>query len=267
MGRSRHNPPFARGAWPAGRLMGLFLLTLACIAEARGAPGQAPSTLLLHARLAEALTFAAQTARQRGWTVVESGPASMTFEQSLDQDPDGSVALLRITASGAESPGGVTLSLAAQEVRPAEGRAEDVTQRYRDNLVNALDSLASKWGLRPGADAGTQGPPTAPVPQARVAGLPILAPAPTLAQPNPIAAPVEPLRPAAVPVKTSSTQPKVGAWAYYAERHAQLGGCTLGDLGAVLEERVGGDELHRVFCADGRQVLVRCVAGSCADAR
>lgn len=265
MGRRSHNLPIARGAWPAGRLMGLFLLALACLTEARGAPGQAPSTLLLHARLAEALTFAAQMARQRGWTVVESGPASMTFEQSLDLDPDGSIALLRITASGAESPGGVTLSLAAQEVRPAEGRAEDVTQRYRDNLVNALDSLASKWGLRPEADAGTQGPPTAPAPQARVAGLPILA------QPNPIPNPIEdpamPLRPAAVPVKTSSTHPKVGAWAYYAERHAQLRGCTLGDLGAVLEDWVGGDELHRVFCDDGRQVLVRCVAGSCADAR
>jgi hypothetical protein len=247
--------------------MGIILLALACLTEARDAPGQAPSTLLLHARLAEALTFAAQTARQRGWTLVESGPASMTFEQSLDQDPDGSVALLRITASGAESPGGVTLSLAAREVRPTEGRAEDVTQRYRDNLVNALDSLASKWGLRPGVDAGALGSPTAPAPQARVARLPILAPAPTLAQPKPIAVPAEPLRPQAVPTKTSTTHSKVGTWAYYAEHHAQLRGCTLGDLGAVLEDQVGGDELHRVFCADGRQVLVRCVAGSCADAR
>ena len=91
----------------------------------------------------------AQTARQRGWAVVASGPTSVTFEQPLDPDTDGSVSLLRITATGAESPGGVTVSLAAQEVRPASGTAQDVTQRYRDNLLNALDSLATKWGLRP----------------------------------------------------------------------------------------------------------------------
>jgi hypothetical protein len=89
----------------------------------------------------------------------------VTVEQRLGPDPDGTVFRLCITASGAESPGWVTVSLAAQEVRPAKGSAEDVTQRYRDNLLNALVSLASKRGLRAEAGAGALGPPTAPRPR------------------------------------------------------------------------------------------------------
>jgi hypothetical protein len=125
VGPSGHNLPIARGAGPTGRLMGMLLLALAGFSGVRAAPGQAPNALLL----------CAQRACQRGWTVVDSGPVSLTFERPLGPGPDGTVPLLRITASGAESPGGVTVSLTAQEVRPAQGSAEDVTQRYRDQLV------------------------------------------------------------------------------------------------------------------------------------
>jgi hypothetical protein len=260
-----------REARPVGRLAGLVMLALAGVAQVWANPGQAPSTLLLHAQLAEALTFASETARQRGWAVVASGPTSVTFEQPLDSEADGSVSLLRITATGTESPGGVTVSLAAQEVRPASGTAQDVTQRYRDNLLNALDSLATKWGLRPGArPLASPAATSAPQPSAVMAPAVVtpVAPVSRLA-PTPATPASSPMPPGQIPVpdETLDQPHHVGTWAYYAERYAEGRGCTLADLGAVLEGRTGGVELHRVYCTDGRQVLVRCVAGSCADAR
>jgi hypothetical protein len=273
--------PGPRAARSISRLMGVLSLAIAGLAGVPAAAGQAPSTLLLHAQLAEALAFASETARQRGWAVVDSAPTSVTFEQPLDPDPDGTVALLRITATGAESPGGVTVSLGAQEVRPASGATLDVTQRYRDNLINALDSLASKWGLRPVASSRTRIPPAAaPAPQPSDVTAPMGAspatpaltptPAPPLPRSLPPqtypATPFVQVRPAS-PTETPAPRRQVGTWAYYAERHAEGRGCTLGDQGAVLEDRTSGGELHRVYCADGRQMLVRCAAGSCTDAR
>jgi hypothetical protein len=255
------------------------MLALSGIAPVWATPGQAPSTLLLHAQLAEALTFASETARQRGWAVVATGPSSVTFEQPLDSDADGSVFLLRITATGIESPGGVTVSLAAQEVRPASGAAQDVTQRYRDNLLNALDSLATKWGLRPGArppaspaaaPVPTSAPTSPPQPGAVMAPMvltPVAPVSPPAQTPAPPAAPPMPPGQMLVRSETQAQSHPVGTWAYYAERYAEARGCTLADLGAVLEGRTGGVELHRVYCTDGRQVLVRCAAGSCGDAR
>lgn len=264
---------------PIGGWAGLLMLSLSGIAQVWAIPGQAPSTLLLHAQLAEALTFASEMARQRGWAVVGTGPTSVTFEQPLDSDADGSVSLLRITATGTESPGGVTVSLAAQEARPASGTAQDVTQRYRDNLLNALDSLATKWGLRPGARP-LASPAAAPVPtsaptwaaqrsavMAPVVATPVAPVSPPARTPAPPAAP--PMPPGQMPVR-SETLPQphpVGTWAYYAERYAEGRGCTLTDLGAVLDWRTGSVELHRVYCTDGRQLLVRCATGSCGDAR
>ena len=60
--------------------------------------------------------------------------------------------------------------------------AEDVTQRYRDNLLNALDSLATKWGLRPAGQTPAAGTTSAP-PQALVAPPP--APTPPIPAPTP----------------------------------------------------------------------------------
>ena len=149
-------PPQPRSArpWPIriGLAALILIAALAPRAHALTVPGAAPSTLLLHAEIPEALEFAAETARQRGWTILHSGRDSVTFEQPIDADGTGASALLRIAASFAKSPAGVTVTLRAQEIHTPEGGAaetRDVTQSYRENLLNALDSLASKWGLRP----------------------------------------------------------------------------------------------------------------------
>jgi hypothetical protein len=233
--------------------------------------GAAPSTLLLHAGIPEALEFAAETARQRGWSILHSGPESVTFEQAIDADGTGASALLRIEASFTRSPAGVTVTLGAQEIEASEGGAaetRDVTQRYRENLLNALDSLASKWGLR-SASAGTAPPSrTEPEPHPEPASPPAAAPPslPVQAEPSPEVTPGPTLRTSKpiLPGPADMTNRRVGAWAYYAERYAEGHGCRLGDLGAVLEETRDGAELHRVHCADGRQMLVRCQAEVCA---
>jgi hypothetical protein len=232
-------------------------------ARAASQPDGAPSTLLLHAEVPEALAFAAETARQRGWSVSDPGPASVTFEQRMESEETGAPAVLRIEASFVRSPAGVTVTLRATEIYPSPGgaaEARDVTRRYGDNLLNALDSLASKWGLRP---AAPKQPPTAPATGAP----PVYASVP----------PVPPARKSAPDPTLGTSQPpppnalrrghRVGTWAYYAERYAEGLGCRLDDLGSVLEGFDGMAELHQVHCADGRQVLVRCRDGVCSAAR
>jgi len=226
---------------------------------------------LLHAGIPEALEFAAETARQRGWTILHSGPDSVTFEQAIDADGTGASALSRIEASFTKSPAGVTVTLRAQEIHASEGGAaetRDVTQRYRENLLKALDSLASKWGLRPAAAEPAPRTPTgsepapAPPPAAAPRGLAVQGePAPEVAL-GPMLRTSRPIPPGPAGI----TNRRVGAWAYYAERYAEGQGCTLGDLGAVLEGTRDGAELHRVHCADGRQILVHCLADVCAGA-
>jgi hypothetical protein len=251
-----------RFSGPRRALIGLIaLLAIAGLgpgeAHAAFRPDAAPSSLLLHAGIPEVLSFAAETARQRGWTVLHSGPASVTFEQPIDADDTTAPAILRIQASFAKSPAGVTVTLRAEEVRDA-AEPRDVTQQYRDNLLNALDALASKWGLRP--TTPTKPPPTpaapTPTPAAAPAAPASSEPAPrstlTRSTPNPAPAP--------------GPRHRVGTWAYYAERYAEGLGCALGDLGSVLEGSAGAAEVHRVHCADGRQVLVRCLAGVCSGA-
>lgn len=265
---SRHRP-----ALPFPFRLGLAFLLIAALfgpagVDAVSGAGAVPSTLLLHAEIPQALAFAADTARQRGWSILHSGPASVTFEQTIDTDGAGASAQLRIEASFSESPAGVTVALRAQEIQSSQDGAtkvRDVTQHYRENLLNALDSLASKWGLRPAAAGAV--PPAATDPPA--------APAPALTPPDVPAQDVP--APTVTPgptVRTTMPMPsdpagrttrRVGAWAYYAERYAEGYGCPPGDLGAVLEGSRDGAELHRVHCADGRQLLVRCRAGVCSE--
>jgi hypothetical protein len=241
--------------------------------QALTGPSAAPSTLLLHAGIPEALEFAAETARQRGWTILHSRQDSVTFEQPIDADGTAASALLRIEASFTKSPAGVTVTLRAQEIQTSDGGAaetRDVTQPYRENLLNALDSLASKWGLR-SASAGTAPPSRAePTPEPEPAPPPAAAgpSLPVQAAPSPEVTPGPTLRTSkpVLPGPADMTNRRVGAWAYYAERYAEGHGCKLGDLGAVLEGTRDGAELHRVHCADGRQMLVRCQAEGCAGA-
>jgi hypothetical protein len=256
--RRRRAPPwsFCGGLWAC--------LIAATLAPAAGAAvsgtGEAPSTLLLHAAIPQAREFASETARQRGWSILRSGADALTFEQAIDAEAGAGPAVLRIQASFAESPAGVTVTLRAEEVRSStDGGAEpqDVTRRYRDNLLNALDSLASKWGLRPGAApaAHAEPVPAPPSPPVQAAPAPGVTPAPALRSSLP-----EP------PTTAQGPGRRIGAWAYYAERYAEGHGCALADLGAVLEGTRGGAELHRVHCADGRQIRVRCLGGDCAAA-
>jgi hypothetical protein len=222
----------------------------------------APSTLLLHAEVPEALAFAAETARQRGWSILDAGPASVTFEQPIESEETGAPAVLRIEALFARSPAGVTVTLRAIEFRASPGGAAEtrnVTREYGDNLLNALDSLASKWGLRPAASKQ---------PTAQAAELPTVRASPTPVPPTREAAP-GPAIVTSLSAAANALRPehRVGAWAYYAERHAEGLGCSLSDRGSVLEGFDDTAELHQVHCADGRQVLVRCVDGVCSAAR
>jgi hypothetical protein len=260
-------------AWPIriGLTAVVLIAALAPRVQALAGPGAAPSTLLLHAGIPESLEFAAETARQRGWTILQSGPDSVTFEQAIDADGTGASALLRIEASLTRSPAGVTVTLRAQEIQASEGGAaetRDVTQRYRDNLLNALDSLASKWGLRQAA--ADPAPPTPTGPEPAPAPPPAAAPRGLAVQAEPTPGvtlgPVLRTSNPSPPGPAELTNRRVGAWAYYAERYAEGHGCTLGDLGAVLEGTRDGAELHRVHCADGRQILVRCQTEVCAGA-
>ncbi len=267
-------------------LAAAFLFVGPFPAQAAPATGAAPSTLLLHAEIPQALDFASQTARQRGWSVSPGGPAALTFEQSIDAD--GAAAVLRIAAAFAESPAGVTVALTAQEVRTAEDgttQTQDVTQRYRDNLFNALDALATKWGLRPAATRPVSAPRAPPSPQppstatAAPAPAPVPAPMPVRPTPSPAAPPPAPVaqpsphvapnpRAPSPPPQADSPRERVGTWAYYAERYAEEHGCALSDRGAVLEGGAAGtSELHRVYCTDGAQLLVRCQAGACSPGR
>jgi hypothetical protein len=54
-----------------------------------------------------------------------------------------------------------------------------------------------------------------------------------------------------------------GVWAYYAEHYAKIRGCDISGPGAVLEKKQPEYEIHRVYCEDGRNILVRCNAGTC----
>jgi hypothetical protein len=58
----------------------------------------------------------------------------------------------------------------------------------------------------------------------------------------------------------------LGVWAYYAEQRAVARGCTLSERGAVLVSERDGVELHRVYCAGGATMAVRCDREACRDA-
>jgi hypothetical protein len=185
----------------------------------------------------------------------------LTFEQSIASELDGAPALLRIQASFLESPAGVAVALRAQEIRVGPNvmtQVQDVTRRYRDNLFNALDALAAKWGL--GSSAQRAGAPTS----AGSGPEPITRRQPVV-RTEPVPRPAADRQPALDTDGASGKPPdyRVGSWAYYAERYAETQGCALGELGAVLEAQHGGIEVHRVHCADGRQLRVRCSDQGC----
>ena len=210
---------------------------------------QAPSVLLFGATLTTARDFAVGVAQNRGWRVLEVGPAGAAFEQTLekadsDRGPTPAKAI-RVYADFGEEANGVRVSLHAEEWEaPGTGDEwmSDVTGAYGENLSRALSSLRSKWETRTlgstpdGAQTGGNRVPD------------------TIAPPQ------------AAPSPTASDYRPLGTWAYYAEAYAQDQGCEPGDTGAVLEQAGPDWEQHRVDCRDGRALRVRCSHGDCTRA-
>ncbi len=92
----------------------------------------------------------------------------------------------------------------------------------------------------------------------------------TIATEQATASPVEEriLVPTAEEKHSPATPPPIGTWVYYAESYARAQDCVLTDAGAVLSRREPNSaELYSVDCADGRHLLVRCLAGRCQGMR
>lgn len=211
---------------------------LVVIGLAEAAPE--PSVFLFGAAVDEARNFAVESASARGWSVPAIGPATAELEQTIDAgDPDAPLAsrrVLRISALFTEETAGTRVLLRALEVEVSttgDERTTDVTERYAENLGNALASLGSKWDERREVDAmGRQ--------QAGQAS----------ASHNDLS-------------DSDAGTATVGTWAYYAERYAESRGCTPTDAGAVLETSGSEWEQHRVTCRDGRSLRVHCRSGDC----
>ncbi len=228
----------------------LPLMTAFLLLGLRSTQGWAePSVLLFSATLDEARDFAVATASARGWSVARVGLNEAVFEQLLDDDEDvdadvgdhggdrrGGEAddrlparrLIRIVAQFSEEAAGTRVLLRAHELETAQTGewTTDVTERYAENLDNALSSLRSKWdGHRDPLGSGSQD-----------------------------AAPITP-----GPRGAAS----IGIWAYYAERYAESRGCELTHRGALLESSGPHWEQHRVDCRDGRSLRVLCDQGDC----
>jgi hypothetical protein len=199
----------------------------------------APHALLVGASLDEARDFAVDTAYGRGWSVPAVGHASAEFEQVIeDEDPDDPIAprrMIRVTARFSEEPTGTRVQLSAQEIASGDAQTwtQDVTDRYAENLGNALRSLVAKWDQRhEGAD---------PRRGLRLA---------------------EAVRPSG-----AAAMQDLGTWAYQAERYAESRGCGLSGEGTWVEARGPGWEEHRVACQDGRSMRIHCEHGDCTSGR
>ena len=84
----------------------------------------------------------------------------------------------------------------------------------------------------------------------------------TAAAPPPAADSTLPLDPAENMLALNRTA-DLGVWAYYAEHYAKIRGCDLAGNGAILEEKQPDYEIHRVYCEDNQDFLVKCNAGTC----
>ncbi|WP_296811820.1 hypothetical protein [Thiocapsa sp.] len=204
------------------------------------AAASVPGVLLFGATPEQARDFAIESAYRRGWNVPEVGARTAGFEQVLEEsdpdDPLGARNVIHISASFVEETAGTRVLLRAREVRKSatgEEWSTDVTERYAENLGNALSSLRRKWDEhREAAGVGARGPDRSRAP---------------ISDP---------------PDRRAGSEP-VGTWAYYAERYAESRGCALTDAGSVLEASGPEWEQHRVTCRDGRSLRVYCRLGDC----
>lgn len=206
-----------------------------------------PSVLLFNATLEEARDFTVESASARGWSVPSIGQNGAEFEQDLDDEEDddavatdnaedvtdvGFVARrrIRIAAQFSEEAAGIRVLLRAHELESSQTGewTTDVTDRYAENLNNALTSLRRKWDqYRDPLANGSQ-------------------------------------QDAALTAQDGSQDAvSIGIWAYYAERYAQSRGCELTSRGALIESSGPHGEQHRVDCRDGRSLRVLCDQGDC----
>lgn len=221
-------------------IWGLVLAVQVATAQA----SDRPSALLEEASLDQARRFAINAALDRGWTLHSSNDRSVVFEQTLapisgeteyDSEP---ATLLRIMADFLPNDGSTVVQLQAEEIRnPGEPGQTlmDATQFYRDNLMNALWSLRTKWETRDYV------PPPDPGPL--------------------------PPRQGGIQNSRDGQDLTVGVWAYYAEQFARDRDCMLSERGAILESSSGETERHRVYCEGGHAISVTCNSTSCWGGR
>ena len=226
------------------RIVPVTALGILAIELAAAAP--APGTLLYGATPEQARDFAIASAYRRGWSVPVVGETTVEIEQILEEsDPDAPLAprrLIRISAVFVAEDSGTRVLLRAREVQTSatgEEWSTDVTERYAENLGNALSSLRSKWDEhhdtgQPRTRKSARGPTTGDESIDRAAE--------TGAGP-------------------------VGTWAYYAERYAESRGCVLTDAETLLEASGPNWEWHRVKCRNGRSLRVHCHLGDCTTRR
>ncbi|NCC27681.1 MAG: hypothetical protein EOM22_05880 [Gammaproteobacteria bacterium] len=209
------------------------------------AAAPAPGVLLYGATPEQARDFAIASAYKRGWTIPVVGETTVEIEQILEEsDPDDPLAprrLIRISAVFVPEDPGTRVLLRAREVQTSAAGEEwstDVTERYAENLGNALSSLRSKWDEH--RDTGASSTRES------------------------VGAPAT--RDAVDRAAQTGIGP-VGTWAYYAERYAESRGCELTDAETRLEASGPDWEQHRVQCRDGRSLQVHCRLGDCTTRR
>ncbi|MGB5833919.1 MAG: hypothetical protein WBG92_18295 [Thiohalocapsa sp.] len=243
-----------------------------CNPLVRAAPGDRPSVFLQGASVPRAKALALDAALIKGWQVTSSEPNFVIFETKLEVPasvgPAGAIppdrTLLRIRADFVETPAGVNTYLFAEEIWYAGTTKEwisDVTPQYRRNLANALSSLQSQWtqfSRNHPAKSRSATEALETQPKIRVA------PTESRMQPR-VPAPLRP--PSSEAIAPTVVDVAVGTWAYHAEQFAVERGCSLNEIGAELISGDSASELHRVHCASGSSVLVRCDREACYGAR
>ncbi|MEY6432476.1 hypothetical protein ABC977_08675 [Thioalkalicoccus limnaeus] len=192
-----------------------------------------PSLRLHGADLYEARRVAVESALSSGWSMSLTSQGVVLFEQATDPSDGPGSSLVRVRADFLTDQDDLIIRLQAIQIDAAGTSAEhatDVTERYRDNLMNALWSLRAKW-------------------EARL----------TVADPAPVERGTE--------SHAGSVERPIGTWAYYAERFAQDQGCHLAEGGAELLSAGVETELHRVQCQGRGALLIHCQFGECTMAR
>ncbi len=222
-------PPFRI---PLGLLLSLCLPIAAFGTEGDGGP----AIRLEGAGIDEIRELAVDTALSRGWVVTSTDEGGIQFEQTIATpapDQRGTAyALIRVRAEFAADGEDILVHLRAVQIDgPGTGveRSQDVTERYQDNLMNALRALQGRWEAS-------------------------------------LTVPDRPSPPPLPEAGALAGERSLGTWAYYAEQLAVTLGCRLGPEGAELVSAGADVEIHRVPCQGSQSMLIRCHFGECRPA-